>query len=50
MKKIFSYAMLLVAGSLAFISCDKDDESNPILVSPAEGSFTVNNPVYGSSQ
>ena len=42
--------MMLVAGSLAFISCDKDDESNPILVSPAEGSFIVNTPVYGSSQ
>ncbi|MBR5715434.1 MAG: SusF/SusE family outer membrane protein [Bacteroidales bacterium] len=50
MKKIFSFAMMLVAGSLAFISCDKDDESNPILVSPAEGSFIVNTPVYGSSQ
>ncbi|MBP5500216.1 MAG: SusF/SusE family outer membrane protein [Bacteroidales bacterium] len=50
MKKIFSYAMMLVAGSLAFISCDKDDESNPILVKPAEGSFTVNTPVYGNAQ
>ena len=42
--------MMLVAGSLAFISCDKDDESNPILVNPAEGSFTVNTPVYGNAQ
>ena len=42
--------MMLAATSLAFISCDKDDESNPILVSPAEGSFIVNTPVYGSSQ
>jgi hypothetical protein len=50
MKKIFSFAMMLAATSLAFISCDKDDESNPILVSPAEGSFIVNTPVYGSSQ
>ena len=50
MKKIFSYAMMLLAGSLAFISCDKDDESNPILVQPAEGSFTVNAPVYGNAQ
>ena len=42
--------MMLLAGSLAFISCDKDDESNPILVQPAEGSFTVNAPVYGNAQ
>lgn len=42
--------MMLVAGSLVFISCDKDDESNPVLVSPAEGSFVVNTPVYGSAQ
>jgi len=42
--------MMLAATSLAFISCDKDDESNPILVSPAEGSFVVNTPVYGNAQ
>ncbi len=48
MKKIFSYAMMLVAGSLAFISCDADHDSNPTLVTPADGSFVLNTPVYGT--
>ncbi len=49
MKKIFSYAMMLVAGSLAFISCDADRDSNPTLVTPAEGTFVLNTPVYGTA-
>lgn len=47
MKKIFSYAMLLVAGALAMTSCDKDLDSNPTLVQPT--SFVLNNPEVGSA-
>jgi hypothetical protein len=49
MKKIFSYAMMLAAGSLAFISCDADRDSNPTLETPAAGTFVLNSPVYGTA-
>ena len=32
MKKIFSFATLLLASSFALISCDKDIDSNPVLI------------------
>lgn len=50
MKKIFSYAMLLMAAGLTVVSCDTDLDSNPVLVTPAAGSFTVNTPTYGNAQ
>ena len=47
MKKIFSYAMMLVATMVAFTSCDSDRDSNPELVTPSE--FTINNPSVGDA-
>ena len=46
MKKIFSYAVLLLAGAFAMTSCEKDLDSNPTLVQPAE--FVLNNPTVGA--
>ena len=46
MKKIYSLAMLLAAGTFAFTSCSDDNDSNPTLVQPT--SFTVNEPAVGS--
>ena len=42
MKKIFSYAMLLLAGTFAMTSCDDDNESNPTLTQPTQ--FVLNTP------
>ena len=42
MKKIFSYAMLLLAGAFAMTACDDDNESNPTLVQPTQ--FVLNTP------
>lgn len=47
MKKIFSYALMLVATMVAFTSCESDQDSNPTLVTPTE--FTVNNPSVGDA-
>lgn len=46
MKKIFSYAMLLLAGTFAMTSCEKDLDSNPTLIQPS--SFVLNNPEVGN--
>lgn len=40
MKKIYSYAMMLLAGTLAITACSDDNESNPTLVQPTE--FQIN--------
>lgn len=45
MKKIFSYAMMLLASAFVFTSCEDDNNSNPTLVNPT--SFTINNPSVG---
>jgi hypothetical protein len=42
MKKIYSYAMLLLAGAFACTSCSDDRDSNPTIAQPTE--FTINNP------
>ena len=47
MKKIFSFAMLLLAGAFAFTSCSDDNDSNPTLVKPT--SFTINSPAVGEA-
>ena len=47
MKKIFSYALMMVATMVAFSSCETDQDSNPTLVEPTE--FTVNNPAVGDA-
>jgi len=49
MKKIFSYALLLLSGALALTSCSDDNDSNPILVTPKAGSFVLNQPVLSGS-
>ena len=46
MKKIFSYAMMLLAGTFAMTSCEKDLDSNPTLIQPS--SFVLNNPEVGN--
>lgn len=45
MKKIFSYAMLLLAGTFAITACSDDNESNPTLVQPTE--FSMFQPSVG---
>jgi len=45
MKKIFSYAMMLLAGAFAMTSCEKDLDSNPTLEQPTE--LVLNNPAVG---
>lgn len=47
MKKIFSYAMLLLCGTLAFTACSDDNESNPTLVQPT--SFSLFQPSVGTA-
>ena len=47
MKKIFSYAMLLLCGTLAFTACSDDNESNPTLVQPT--SFSLFQPAVGTA-
>ena len=47
MKKIFSYALMMIATMVAFTSCESDQDSNPTLVTPTE--FTVNNPAVGDA-
>lgn len=47
MKKIFAYASVLLASTLAFTSCEKDLASNPTLVTPTE--FVLNEPSVGTS-
>ena len=47
MKKIFSYAMLLLIGTFAMTACDDDNDSNPTLTQPTE--FVLNNPTTGSA-
>lgn len=42
MKKIFSYAMLLLAGALAFTACSDDNDSNPTVQKPT--AFVLNTP------
>ena len=46
MKKIYSYAMLLLAGMFTTTSCSDDNDSNPILAQPTE--FVLNNPAVAS--
>ena len=47
MKKIFSYALMMIATMVAFTSCESDQDSNPTLITPTE--FTVNNPSVGDA-
>lgn len=47
MKKIFSYAMMLLAGMFVFTSCEDDNDSNPTLIEPT--SFVLNQPEVGSA-
>jgi len=47
MKKIFSYAMLLLCGTLAFTACSDDNDSNPTLVQPTE--FSLFQPSVGTA-
>ena len=46
MKKIFSYVMLLLAGTFALTACSDDNESNPTLVQPQE--FSMFQPSVGN--
>jgi len=46
MKKIFSYALMLIATAAALTSCEDDRGSNPTLIAPT--SFVVNNPAVGA--
>lgn len=46
MKKIYSYAMLLLASTFALSSCSDDRDSNPVLSQPTE--FKLNSPATGS--
>ena len=46
MKKIHSYAMLLLAGMFTMTSCSDDNDSNPTLVQPTE--FVLNAPAAAS--
>lgn len=45
MKKIFSYAAMLLAGLCIFTSCEDDRDSNPTLTQPT--TFVLNNPSVG---
>lgn len=47
MRKIFSYAMLLLCGTLAFTACSDDNDSNPTLVQPTE--FSMFQPSVGTA-
>ncbi len=47
MKKIFSYAMLLLCGTLAFTACSDDNKSNPTIVQPTE--FSMFQPSVGTA-
>ena len=47
MKKIFSYATMLLAGALALTSCSDDRDSNPTLTQPT--TFVLNNPAVGDA-
>ena len=46
MKKIFSFAAMLLCGLTVLTSCETDRDSNPTLVQPT--SFVVNNPEVGA--
>ncbi len=46
MKKIFSYAFMMVSTVLAFASCADDNDSNPTLLS-TPGEFVINAPKVG---
>ena len=47
MKKIFSYAILLLCGTIAFTACSDDNDSNPTLVQPSE--FSLFQPSVGTA-
>jgi len=47
MKKIFFYAMMLMACTVAFTSCSDDNDSNPTLIQPKE--FVLNTPRVGDA-
>ena len=47
MKKIFSYAVLLLAGALAFTACSDDNNSNPTLIQPT--AFSMFQPSVGNA-
>ena len=47
MKKIFSYALMMIATAVAFTSCEDDHDSNPVIETPAE--FTINTPSVGDA-
>ena len=47
MKKIFSYAILLLCGTLAFTACSDDNDSNPTIVQPQE--FSMFQPSVGTA-
>ena len=47
MKKILSYAMLLLCGTFAFTACSDDNESNPTLVQPT--AFSLFQPAIGTA-
>lgn len=40
---------MLLAAMVAFTSCEDDNDSNPTLVQPAEGSFVLNTPAVGDA-
>lgn len=47
MKKIYSFATLLLVSTFAFMSCDKDVDSNPVLNQGGESvSFVLNKPEF----
>lgn len=47
MKKIFSYAILLLCGTIAFTACSDDNDSNPTLVQPT--GFSLFQPSVGTA-
>lgn len=48
-NKIFSYLAIGIATAFALSSCSDDNDSNPTLITPAEGSFKVNQPEFGAN-
>lgn len=46
MKKIFSYAVLLLCGLCLFTACEDDNDSNPIVQQPT--SFQLNTPAFAN--
>ena len=47
MKKIFSFAVMLLAGATLFTACESDNDSNPTMKSPT--TFVLNTPIMTST-